>query len=251
MHSLGPRDALASLAAAVLHRRRTVYTNLGLPWREWWQQQPDRWAHDRVVRHVDVYGCTSRHAVALLATDYGREGELMTPGVDLDQFRPAPARAPVPTLLFSGALDERRKGVPTILEALPLIAAEEGGVRLWLSGPGDAASLLREAPEAARRTEVLPLGVPSAQAERYGCAWVTLLPSTFDSFGMSLLESLACGTPIVASTHAAPQGARQPRGGRPVRARGRAFARTRLSGGVETGARSRHCRSLPGCRRAL
>jgi alpha-1,6-mannosyltransferase len=27
----------------------------------------------------------------------------------------------------------------------------------------------------------------------------------YDSFGMALLESLACGTPIVASTHAAPQ----------------------------------------------
>ncbi|MDQ6747901.1 MAG: glycosyltransferase, partial [Candidatus Dormibacteraeota bacterium] len=43
------------------------------------------------------------------------------------------------------------------------------------------------------------------QAERYGQAWVTCLPSTHDSFGMALLESLACGTPVVTTTHSAPQ----------------------------------------------
>ena len=43
------------------------------------------------------------------------------------------------------------------------------------------------------------------QHERYGRAWVTCLPSTHDSFGMALLESLACGTPLVATTDSAPQ----------------------------------------------
>lgn len=42
-------------------------------------------------------------------------------------------------------------------------------------------------------------------AERYGRAWATCLPSTHDSFGMALLESLACGTPLVTTTHSAPQ----------------------------------------------
>ncbi len=34
---------------------------------------------------------------------------------------------------------------------------------------------------------------------------MTCLPSTHDSFGMALLESLACGTPLVTTTHSAPQ----------------------------------------------
>ena len=63
---------------------------------------------------------------------------------------------------------------------------------------------MAEAPAAAReRTEVLPLGDPDGQAERYGRAWVKALPSKLDSFGMVLIEALACGTPIAITTNAA------------------------------------------------
>ena len=100
----------------------------------------------------------------------------------------------------------RARGSTSCWQALALIAASEPEVRLWLSGPGDAAALLAGAPAAAReRTELLGVGDASAQHERYGRAWVTCLPSTHDSFGMALLESLACGTPLVTTTHSAPQ----------------------------------------------
>jgi glycosyltransferase involved in cell wall biosynthesis len=86
------------------------------------------------------------------------------------------------------------------------VAEREPEAHLWLSGPGDARPLLAAAPAAAReRAEVLPLGEPSDQAERYARAWVTALPSTNESFGMVLLESLASGTPIAVSDHAAPK----------------------------------------------
>ena len=52
---------------------------------------------------------------------------------------------------------------------------------------------------------MLGIGAADRQHERYGQAWVTCLPSTHDSFGMALLESLACGTPLVTTTHSAPQ----------------------------------------------
>jgi glycosyltransferase involved in cell wall biosynthesis len=51
---------------------------------------------------------------------------------------------------------------------------------------------------------VLDLGDPLSQAARYAEAWTTVLPSTFESFGMVLVESLACGTPIVVADHSAP-----------------------------------------------
>jgi len=57
-----------------------------------------------------------------------------------------------------------------------------------------------QGPAAVRdRIEVLPLGDPSRQSERYGRAWVTLLPSKHEAFGLVLVESLACGTPLVVS----------------------------------------------------
>ena len=210
VHSLGRRDALASVRAARLHpRRRTVFTDLGLPDPAYWEQQEaprEALAVQKVVDGIDVYSGMSRCAVGYLERNYGRKDGVVVPGgVELDSFLPAAERAANPVILFSGVITERRKGVPVLLEALPAIARAEPEVELWLSGPGDPAPFLEAAPAEARgRTRALGLGDAGAQHERYGRAWVTCLPSTFDSFGMALVESLACGTPLVTTNHSAP-----------------------------------------------
>ena len=211
VHSLGRHDALASIRAARLRRdgRRTVVTDLGLPDPRWWAQQGRHQARAaaKVVAAIDVYSAMSRTAVAQLATGYGRTNGVVVPGgVDLASFAPAPERAQRPAILFSGAVTEPRKGVSVLLAALPLLAEAEPEVELWLSGPGDPELLLAAAPAAARgRVRALGVGDAGLQPERYGRAWATCLPSTHDSFGMALLESLACGTPLVTTTHSAPQ----------------------------------------------
>lgn len=210
VHSLGRHDALASTWAAKLHPgRRTVITDLGLPDPEYWRRRGPFQARavEKVVAGIDVYSCMSRCAVDWLTRTYGRRDGVVVPGgVDLGQFVPAEARQPKPTLLFSGAITQPRKGVAVLLEALPAIADREPEVELWLSGPGDPEPLLRAAPPAAReRTRTLGLGDAQRQHERYGRAWVTCLPSVSDSFGMALVESFACGTPVVTTTHSAPR----------------------------------------------
>jgi phosphatidylinositol alpha-mannosyltransferase len=209
VHSMGRRDARASVRAARLHpRRRTVITDLGLPSRAFWGAYPtEEKVVEAVVAGVDVYSCMSRYALGYLGRDFDRHDGVVVPGgVDLTSFAPAPARDPRPTLLFSGALDEPRKGIATLLEALPAIAERVPDVQLQLSGPGDPAPFLAAAtPEALARTEVLGAGESHLQHERYGRAWATCLPSVSDSFGMALIESLACGTPLVVSTDGAPQ----------------------------------------------
>jgi glycosyltransferase involved in cell wall biosynthesis len=210
VHSMGRHDAVASIRAARLHpQRRTMITDLGLPSPEWCATQGRREARaaQRVVDGIDVYSAMSQTAVDDLAENYGRHDGVVVPGgVNLAAFAPAQGREPRPTILFSGAVTEPRKGVAVLLRALPLIAREEPEAQLWLSGPGDPAALLDAAPaEARERTVALALGEADRQHERYGRAWATCLPSTFDSFGMALLESLACGTPLVTTTHSAPK----------------------------------------------
>ena len=210
VHSMGRHDALASVRAARLHpHRRTVFTDLGVPSRRWWATQPPREgkAVDKVVQGIDVYSAMSRWAIDHLAREYGRADGCVVPGgVDLAEFAPAPERTPEPTILFSGALDEPRKGIGVLLDALPAVAAVHPGVRLWLSGPGDPTPFLDAGPpDAVARTEVLGVGESQGQQERYGRAWISCLPSVSDSFGMALIESLACGTPIVVTTDGAPQ----------------------------------------------
>jgi len=200
VHSLGPHDAVASIRIARLTRHRTVYTNLGNPIRTWWEAQPGRDAHDRVVRDVDAYGCLSNFGLRALERDYGRAGVLTPGGVDLRQFAPAEGREPDPTILFSGALNEPRKGLAVLVQAFELLLPSEPRARLWLSGPGDVEDLLSGVSAVARdRIQVLPLGDPRGQAERYGRAWVSAVPSLHEAFGLVVLESFACGTPVVAA----------------------------------------------------
>lgn len=175
-----------------------MYTNLGNPDRTWWDAQPDGAAHRRVVAKIDAYGCLSKYAAGCLQRDFGRDSVLTPGGVSLQRFAPAPRRAARPTLLFSGAIDDPRKCVASLLEAVAILAARRVDVRLQLSGSGDATPLLAAAPPAAQeRTEVLPLDTPEDQPRRYGEAWATVLPSIGEAFGLALLESLACGTPVV------------------------------------------------------
>lgn len=205
VHSYGRHDGVASIRAATFHRRRgTVHTDIGIPSREWWSTlgREYRFAA-RVIRDVDTYVCMSKHALHVLERDWGRHGVVVPGGVDLARFTPAP-RTPQPTILFSGAIDEPRKGVATLLEALPMIVDEEPNVTLMLSGPGDAGALLAAAPATARaHTDVLGAGTLDEQPARYGRAWVCALPSLNDTFGLALLEALACGTPVVAANSAA------------------------------------------------
>jgi len=210
VHSLGRHDALASIRAARLRRgRRTVFTDLGLPTRAYWERMHRREARavDKVIDRIQVYSGMSQCALDHVVREYGRTDGVVVPGgVDTGEFRPAERREERPTILFSGAFEEPTKEVGLLLEALAIVAKTEPDVQLWLSGPGDAGELLEEAPAAAReRTEVLGLGEADRQHERYGRAWATCLPTRADSFGMALIESLACGTPLVTTTQGAPQ----------------------------------------------
>lgn len=204
VHSFMPCDAVAAIRTRRLGGHRTLYDEMGVPGLNW-DARRDGWALRRTLRDVDVYGCMSGYAQEALRAA-GREGARIPGGVHLAEFAPAPARSPEPTILFSGAFEVPFKGVATLLEAVAILAERQPDVRLLLSGPGEGRELLAAAPAAARqRTRVLPLGAPDEQAERYGRAWVTVLPSQRESFGMVMLESLACGTPIVTTDVGAPQ----------------------------------------------
>src|SRR5438105_349866 len=115
VHSMGPTDTLAAIRAARVHHHRTVYTQLGLPFHWAWDNDPHRRAHERIVRDVDAYGCMSHYALRALQDEYGRTGVLTPGGLNLEQFVPAERREANPTILFSGAINEPRKGAATLL----------------------------------------------------------------------------------------------------------------------------------------
>ncbi len=133
-------------------------------------------------------------------------------GVNLDRFRPLDRGAARERDGFHGekiilcvGRIEPVKGIDLAIRALALLP-EKRGVRLLVAG-GDAYS--RPAVERLKNL-ARELGVGEAvtftgavEHERlpayYSAASVTVIASHYESFGMTALESLACGTPVVAA----------------------------------------------------
>ena len=196
-HAMTTSDAAAAAACAGLRRRlRSVFTDHGYPAAPSRSHRTDASLHRYVVRHIDHYVCVSTAAGSYLQQDFGRAPTVVPPGVHLRDYQPRP-RHPTPVLLYSGTLTEPRKNVPMLLEAAETLATQHPGLEVWLHGPGDVTALLERAGAAARLVTRAGSLSSSDLARAYATAWVTVLPSVAESFGMVVVESLASGTPVV------------------------------------------------------
>jgi glycosyltransferase involved in cell wall biosynthesis len=198
-HALGVPDAAAASVIGKVRGFRSVTTALGIPAKWYWDERPDKRLHELVVKRVDSYICLSLVAAAALYQGWGRAAEIVGGGVALDRFVPAAARHDRPALLYSGTLADERKNLQLLLAAVAILRKKHVDLELWLSGPGDPSPLIAAAPTPAQEATVqMGVGHQDEQALRYGRAWVTVLPSENEAFGLAPLESLASGTPIVA-----------------------------------------------------
>lgn len=197
VHAMMPFDGSAALRTRRVAGHVVVYDEMGNPSNELLIGRFDERPRRRLIADVDVYGCMSPFSRAFLEGDFGRRGVLIPGGVRTERAVVSD-RSPHPTILFSGALHRPEKNVALLLEATAIVAATRPDVEVLLSGPGDPGPFIDAAPEAARtRTTVLPVGDAEGQGERYASAWVTCLPTEWDSFGLVVIESLANGTPAV------------------------------------------------------
>ncbi|WP_435747075.1 glycosyltransferase family 4 protein [Nocardioides sp. SYSU DS0663] len=145
-------------------------------------------------------------AVSPVAATYATgRATVIPPGVDTSAFMPAPAPT-APTVLFVGRLQRtsRWKGVQVLVDAFASIAAEVPEARLRVVGDGDDVPTLRAQASslglASRVDWCGPLSGPDL-VRAYQEASVVALPSLTESesFGMVLVEAMACGRPVVGS----------------------------------------------------
>lgn len=207
VHALVPSGAVAARLAG----RRTVYTILGHPTPEQVGVRrldaPILRTALRVANRVTVLSEASRESTRFLTQ---RRLDVLPPGLRSEAFPPnLEARSGPLRVLFSADASDERKGAETLLRAFALLLRDHPDARLQHSGVGSVDAALAQLPDAERglvaaAIDRLGPGRPTDVAERYRAATVTVLPARHEAFGLVLVESLSCGTPVVCAADGGP-----------------------------------------------
>jgi glycosyltransferase involved in cell wall biosynthesis len=203
-----------------------------------WLSQIDRKEVDAAIRATDAVVACSRHVLERAQARYGsriRVAAVVPNGVDLEGFYPADETVPqsperLKTIIFVGRVSPE-KGCHTLVDAFCRLAKDDPNLQLRLIGPIGALPaeyIIKVSPEPFVR-ELLryyaddPRGywgqvlssVPVELRDRIEAtgplprnevaraireADILANPSLSETFGMALVEAMASGVPVVATT---------------------------------------------------
>jgi len=156
--------------------------------------------HARIAVSETARACASEHFPA----DY----DLVPNGIDVERFHPAVEPFPEwrspdrVNVLFVGRLDPR-KGLPSLLDAMPTVVKRSGGAaRLLVVGHSRLRARMEASVPDALREHIRFVGAVSAAdlPRWYATADVFVSPATGnESFGIVLVEAMATGRAVVCS----------------------------------------------------
>lgn len=159
-----------------------------------------------IIGRLDARIAVSESARSLIYRYFPGDYEIVPNGVDLCSFSPdreRPGTFPpegAPVVLFVGR-NEKRKGLDVLLRAFPTVAGLVPSCTLALVGEGlDERSAAGMPASLRKRIVVLGRIEGERLPDYYAAADVFCAPALGgESFGVVLLEAMACGTPVVAS----------------------------------------------------
>lgn len=158
---------------------------------------------ERITARIAV----SEEARRTLVRFHGGDAVVIPNGVNVAPFAGAPKDDPrfqgtedAPTISFLGRLDEPRKGLRVLADAIPTVLESVPGARFLIAGRGQAQEIRDEL--ARFGDSVVFLGGVSDEdkAAMLASATCYVAPQTGgESFGIVLVEAMAAGTRVIAS----------------------------------------------------
>ena len=144
----------------------------------------------------------SNSTTVMLNKYFTVDWQIIPNGIDTELFHPAAPLPPgmerdVPTILFLGRFDPRN-GLSTLIESFRRVKSRQRDARLVVVGDGPLRNHYYK--QARGLKDIVFVGsVLKGRPSYYANSTVYACPTTKASFGITLLEAMACETPIVCS----------------------------------------------------
>lgn len=199
VHAMVPSATIAARWAAT----PSVFTFIGHPTRDQFVgRRRELVLHRSACRFATAATALSEGSAASVEALFDRRPLVVPPGVRVEEFAAGrTAHGGPPRVLFSAAPADRRKGLDLLVSAFAQVLDHRPDARLLVSGQGDPRWALEGLGSERTRVEaaidLLGAGSPDEVPDRYRTATLTVLPAMNEAFGLSLVESLASGTPVV------------------------------------------------------
>ncbi len=212
-----------TLRVAMVHMSHTLGHPKNSAVQQAWEWEPPMrlQVEHEVLRQSDRLIAESDASRDHMVRDYGVDAEriqVIPCGVDPSIFQAQDRRQArqtlglpdTPLLLFVGRL-QPLKGIDTLLRSAHDVRQTYANLQVVVVGGGVDADDEHEREERQRlraltarlgmtpQVQFIPAQPQEVLAQYYAAADVFVMPSHYESFGMVVLEAMACGTPVVAS----------------------------------------------------
>ena len=156
-----------------------------------------------VIEKLSARIAVSESARLTLTAHLETDAIVIPNGIYADNYRDGSSRPQWQgnTIGFLGRFEEDRKGLPVLLDALPIISRFIPDIRVLIAGPGDSEEVLAKVdPQLRHRVEFLGKISEEDKADFLASVSLYIAPNTGgESFGIILAEAMAGGAAVVAS----------------------------------------------------
>jgi phosphatidylinositol alpha-mannosyltransferase len=156
-----------------------------------------------VIEKLSARIAVSESARLTLTAHLETDAIVIPNGIYTDNYRDGLSRPEWQgnTIGFLGRFEEDRKGLPVLLDALPIISRFIPDIRVLIAGPGDSEEVLAKVdPQLRNRVEFLGKISEEDKADFLASVSLYIAPNTGgESFGIILAEAMAGGAAVVAS----------------------------------------------------
>ena len=156
-----------------------------------------------VIEKLSARIAVSESARLTLTAHLETDAIVIPNGIYADNYRDGSSRPEWQgnTIGFLGRFEEDRKGLPVLLDALPIISRFVPDIRVLIAGPGESDEVLEKVdPQLRHRVEFLGKISEEDKADFLASVSLYIAPNTGgESFGIILAEAMAGGATVVAS----------------------------------------------------